>query len=308
MISMQKPDWALKYNYLWHSNPASRPNCRMFFDKCWVRPQVNAAWKVIKDTTQSSEKKDAARSIIDRFADDNANMMAGRTVQTFCDEAILTEIDTATALSQAQAAIVAYTPRVWDETDAPKHERRVDELGAVADHALNGLREALSGINNVHGEEEVWTTLPGCELPYFGKPDYSKRVELKTQWDRRHKSAKSGWVKNSLPRKPTYSHLMQIAGYFAGTNHPQTIVYANNSGYRVFTPENCPELHRDNLQMIVNQAARLCRVRETLLRSAHTNGGDIKDLLGLISPAFDHPFAWDMKPDVKRLALEFWDV
>jgi len=303
---MQKPDWATNYNYLWHSNPQSQPTCKTFFNKCYIRPQVNAAWKVVKDSSQSIEASQSAWKTINKFKDDNANMLAGRTVQTFCDDVLLNDSTAADALVAAQATLSVYKPRQWDDSDRSKYERRVDELELVADSALNGLREALRGVNAIEGEREVWTEIPRCELPFFGKPDYIGRVELKTKWDRPARS-KSGWAQNSLPTKPTYPHLTQVAGYWAGTGLPQTLVYANKADFRIFTPENCEELQPDNLKRVWGAAARDCRIREGLLQAAHALGGDIRDLMRLVPPQFAHPFAWDVAPEVKAIALELWD-
>ena len=306
MDVMQKPDWATNYNYLWHSNPQSQPTCKTFFNKCFVRPQVNAAWKTIKNEDAGLDAKQGAWDVVHRFQDDNANMCAGRTVQMFCDLVLLTEIDISEAVSAGVDALHTYKPRSWDDRDADKHARRIDEFELVAHTALDGLREALRGVNRIEGEKEVWTEIARCELPFFGKPDYIGRVELKTMWDRPGNS-KTGWVQNSLPTKPTYPHLTQVAGYFHGTGLPQTIVYANKSDYRVFTADNCEQLQPDNLKRVWGAAARDCRIREGLLRAAHQMGGDIRDLLSLVPPQFSHPFAWDVNPEVKAIALELWD-
>ena len=42
------PKWASNKNYLWHSNPESRPICRTLFDKCVIRPKVNIAYEILK--------------------------------------------------------------------------------------------------------------------------------------------------------------------------------------------------------------------------------------------------------------------
>ena len=299
------PDWSTHYAYKWHSNPKSRSTCRTLFDKCYVRPALERAWKVMKDGSASVESKSDARLTIDLHKDDNAQMCAGRTVQQFCDAILLEEADPTLAAQTAQETMRAYKPRDWDETDQIKAEHRCDEIADVCENAITGLREALTGINNLYGEKQVFTNLPGCELEYFGIPDYSERVELKTKWDRASKTAKSGWSANSLPKKPDLAHLYQVAGYWHGTKNLPTLVYANRLGYRVFTPENCEELTPEHLNSILELCAQDCRIREKILRAAHRMGGHIEDLLQLVEPQFGH-WSWDVKPQIKALAKEIW--
>ena len=51
MSFIQYPDYAERHNYFHHSNP-SMPDSITFFNKCWVRPQVNKAWKIVKKEIQ----------------------------------------------------------------------------------------------------------------------------------------------------------------------------------------------------------------------------------------------------------------
>lgn len=302
---LKAPDWSTHYAYKWHSNPRSRTTCRVFFDKCFVRPALSRAWDVMKDGSASLTAKGEAKLTIELHSDDNAQMCAGRTVQTFCDEILLEDKDPSVALAEAVETMQSYKPRTWDESDAYKAEHRAAEITAVADNAITGLREALTGVNDLYGEKEVFTTLKGCELKYFGKPDYIGRVELKTKWDRVSKVAKSGWSANSLPREPDLSHLFQVAGYWHGTGQLPTLVYANRLGYRVFNSENCEKLTPEHLNEILQLCAQDCRIREKILRAAHRMGGHIEDLLQLVEPQFGH-WSWDVKPQVKEIAKEIW--
>jgi len=303
---IEVPDWSTHYAYKWHSNPRSRTTCRTFFDKCVARPALDRAFKVMKDGGASLEAKHTAKQDIDLYTfDDNAQMAAGRTVQTFCDDILLEDKDPSVALAEAVDAMQSYKPRTWDESDAVKAEHRAAEITAVADAAITGLREALTGVNDIYGEKEVFSNLEGCQLKYFGIPDYIGRVELKTKWDRASKTAKSGWSANSLPREPDLGHLFQVAGYWHGTGQLPTLVYANRLGYRIFNSDNCEKLTPENLKEILQLCAQDCRIREKILRAAHRMGGTIEDLLQLVEPQFGH-WSWDVKPQVKEIAKEIW--
>lgn len=301
-----KPDWATKFNYIWHSNPSSRPTSRVYFDKAWVRKRRESAWRTIK-TSQDSLDVQQAREIIDTYKDDNANMACGRTVQDFTDAVLLDDQSPADALSAAKAKLLKYKPRTWDDgTDTEKHIHYLDQFDIVSGNALEGLREALSGVNDITGETEVFSQLNGLQLPYFTKPDYVQRVELKTQWDRRNRAAKSGWSANSLPKEPTHSHLMQVAGVYSGTHLLPTLVYANRLGFRVFTPDNCEKLSEEFMRYKIKEIVNACRVRERHLRAAYANGGEPHHLCQMTEPDFSH-FTWDVTPEAKQIARDLWE-
>ena len=85
------PTWAASKNYLWHSNPESRPLCRTYFDKCYVRVKISLAWRIIKGEVEGD--KDWAWHIINLYDNDSAKMMSGRTVQTQSEDVLLGEGD-----------------------------------------------------------------------------------------------------------------------------------------------------------------------------------------------------------------------
>jgi len=297
------PTWASSKHYLWHSNPESRPLCRTYYDKCITRPKVNLAWKIIKG--EVSGDKDLAFRTVNLYDNDNAKMMAGRTAQTLAEEVLLGEGDIEDVISRGSTAFSDYKPRSWDNG---KDERQLEicrnEYGEVLRAVIEGVRDAAAqmGVNRLEGEHEMFTKIPGLALPYNGRPDFSKQIELKTKWSNFDQRAKSGKRTASLPTQPTWGHLCQVAGYAHGTGRPQCIVYANSNGYRVFTAENCDLLTPEGMANVLNHVAAKCRIRERQLQAA----SNVEELIGLVEPDFGHMWGWDVHPDVLSEAKRLW--
>ena len=294
--------WAASKHYHHHSNPASRPVCRTLFEKCVIRPKVNSAWMVIKGDTVGD--KQAAGATIDLYKDDNANMLAGRVVQDCANLVLIDDHSLDAAIRQGMSRLDEYEPRTWDDG---KDERKLavnrGEFTDVLTNAVTGVREAhaIYGLNRIEGESEIFANLPGLELPYSGFPDFSRRVELKTKWSTAA-DTKSGKRSASLPTKPTWPHICQVAGYWFGTGLMQTIVYANAKDYRVFNEHNCEQLSQEALQSAVNHIVAKCAIRENLLKSTNS----VDEMLRLIEPDFGHMWAWDMRPAVLDEAKKLW--
>ena len=294
--------WAASKHYHHHSNPASRPVCRTLFEKCIIRPKVNSAWMVIKGDTVGD--KQAAGATIDLYRDDNANMLAGRVVQDCANLVLIDDHSLDAAIRQGMSRLDEYQPRTWDDG---KDERKLavnrGEFADVLTNAVTGVKEAhaIYGLNRIEGESEIFANLPGLELPYSGFPDFSRRVELKTKWSTAA-DTKSGKRSASLPNKPTWPHICQVAGYWFGTGLMQTIVYANAKDYRVFNEQNCEQLSQDAQQAAVNHIVAKCAIRENLLKSTNS----VDEMLRLIEPDFGHMWAWDMRPAVLDEAKKLW--
>ena len=113
------PTWATEKHYFHHSNPESRPICKVFYDKCVIRPLVNRCWQILKDEIVGD--KDYARQLIEIYKDDNANMMAGRVVQDIANKHLVDDMTFDEALRHGMAAMDEYQPRDWDHgKDADK--------------------------------------------------------------------------------------------------------------------------------------------------------------------------------------------
>jgi hypothetical protein len=207
-------------------------------------------------------------------------------------------------LRHGMSLLDQYKPRTWEDG---KDERKLavnrDEFADVLRNAIDGVEEAhrLAGLNRIEGESEIYVNLNGLELPYSGFPDYSKRIELKTKWSSAT-NTKSGKRSAPLPSKPDWNHVMQVAGYWAGTGLMQTIVYARANDYVVFNSDNCETLSQAGLQSALNYITAKCAIRENLLKSTES----VEAMLRLIEPDFKHMWAWDYSPAVLNEAKKVW--
>jgi hypothetical protein len=295
--------WAADKHYFHHSNPASRPICRTLFEKCVIRPKVSQAWAVVKGDQVGDVQ--AAKATINLYKDDNANMLAGRVVQDCANLHLIDGHTIEAVIRQGMSRLDEYQPRTWDDG---KDERKLAvnraEFADVLTNAIEGVKEAHAhyGLNRIEGESEIFTNLSGLELPYSGFPDFSRRIELKTKWSSAAANTKSGKRAASLPTQPDWSHVCQVAGYWAGTGLMQTIVYANAKDYRVFNADNSDRLTNDGLQAALNHITAKCAIRENILKSADS----VEQMLRLIEPDFGHMWAWDMRPEVLTEAKKLW--
>jgi len=82
------PKWATSKNYIWHSNPESRPLCRTYFDKCVTRPKLDLAWSILKGDKQGD--RELAQNQVKLYSNDAAKAAAGRIVQKLCDDYLVT--------------------------------------------------------------------------------------------------------------------------------------------------------------------------------------------------------------------------
>ena len=81
-------------------------------------------------------------------------------------------------------------------------------------------------------------------------------------------------------RHVRHEERLSVAGFWALNGHrPPFLVYANATDYRVFTPENAPELRDDFLHDVMNDIILQCKTTENILRAASTKD----ELLGLVA-------------------------
>lgn len=297
------PTWAANKHYYWHSNPESRPVCQVYFDKCYIRPKKDHAWDIIKSKDKSAAA--LAYDTINLYNDDNSNMMAGRSVQEMCNKLLLENESEQSAISFGSDFFENYHPRDWDNgRDIDKHQINIAEFVDVFKSATNGIKEAANQlrINRLEGEENLMFKMPGLNLPYNGIPDFNGSIELKTKWSSISSKAKSGKTTASLPSKPLYSHVCQVAGYWFEKKRPQAIVYANKNDFRIFTDQNCELLTEEALNGVIRYMTGQLQIRENQMKAAK----DVESLLRLVSPQFNHMWAWDYKSEVLREAKQIW--
>ena len=308
------PDWASRHNVRTHSNPRSKDRAKNLFEKTHIRPIVGAAFDVLRDTGASDADKLRAKDVLYRLHDrrSSANMEAGKATQTITDLHLVMD-ETGETLTLADATLAgveqlhSYNPK--DEDDAARKDKYLEELPLVAEHAIKGLQEAMASENRILGEKQLLGLMPGLAVPYDTRPDYANRGDLKTKWSKRVKT-KKGWSFHSsgLPSSLTgmfdMNNVYQSAGFWALNGHrPPFLVYANATDYRVFTPENAPELRDDFLQDVVNDIILQCKTTENILRAASTKD----ELFSLVSPDW-RAIYWDEPETYLAEARKIWSV
>ena len=238
-------------------------------------------------------------------------MEGGKAAQTICDlNLVMDERGETLTLADATLAGVeqlhSYKPK--DADDAERKEKYLEELPLVAEHAIKGLQEAMASDNRILGEMQLLGALPGTALPHDTRPDYANRGDLKTKWSKRNAKSKSGWSAAGLPSSLTgmfdMNNVYQVAGFWALNGHrPPFLLYANATDYRLFTPENAPELRDDFLQDVVNDIILQHKTTENILRAASTKD----ELFGLVSPDWQAIY-WQEPETYLAEARKIWSV
>ena len=302
--------WASRHDYFHHSNYRVQTKAQIFFEKCYARPLVNDAWKVINSNDATpAQKSDCWKyiKILDRKhnGDDNAAMMAGRVVQAICDMVLIDNMDISQATAAGIEQAMAYEPNTWLKNDKENKDLQVDHIPDIAKNAIIGLKEAMHKANRYVGEQELFGVIPGTKLPYSTLPDYDVRGDLKVK-TYTIADTKSGTRRPSLPNKLSgnvwlENNLSQVAGFWALNNQkPPFLLYASKDDYRLLTAENCDCLHEDNLRLYVSDTvAKNMAIELKLQRSEST-----KDLLADEFPNF---YEWGRKPpEYLQHAEELW--
>ena len=321
-MGIRNTKFADRFNYKWHSNP-STPDAWAFFDKGFIRVQRDKAWSILRGDVDGDEiwarqflkdnayYKDSQGST--QYTD-NPNMVSGRAVQAYTDMLLCDDATPGEAYAEAINVLQGFQGGHWRDAEKDKlvienrerlyfdaegkrsKEPVQSEFQLVCENASEGIREAMQGANRIVGEIDLFGSLPHCELPYFGKPDYGEgRVELKTQWDvNAHTDNPRA---NSLPKQIKAPHMTQLAGYWHLSKIIPRIVYANRLGYVVLEPTE------DELRFALNDIIRACKRREKLMKVAD----DLPDLLSLTDPHFADGFVWrDIHPDILRKAKQLF--
>ena len=235
--------WASRHDYFHHSNYRVQTKTQIFFEKCYARPLVKDAWKVIHSNDATpAQKADCWKyvKILDRKhnGDDNAAMMAGRVVQAICDMVLLDNMDISQATAAGIETAMAYEPNTWLKYDADNKDVQIDHIPYIAKNAIIGLKEAMHKVNRYIGEQELFGVIPGNKLPYSTLPDYDVRGDLKVKTYTIAPHTKTGTKRASLPTKLRgnewlENNLSQVAGFWALNNHkPPFLLYASKDDYR----------------------------------------------------------------------------
>ena len=143
-----------------------------------------------------------------------------------------------------------------------------------------------------------------------------KIVELKTKYSRLGKVKKDGtrsFLVSSPPATPSFNHVVQCAVYAAHWNFkvPVYLLYATANGHEIFDSTNCKHLTVEgmikNLQIMFRTFLR----REKLLAQFQDFNRNeiIENVVDLVDPNFDHPYAWNGLPDeLLKQAKELWKL
>lgn len=322
-MSFATPHWAGRHHYFHHSNPKSGDRAKKLFEKVHVRPAVDNAKKVLADLEAHSVDVEAAQLTLDIFRNNNrvgAAASAGRAVQDGCDLVLIPEDDYKQTLSLQEAQFIAKENLKLHEVqnhskeaeadDKERLEQYLEEIDNVVENAVIGLREAMARDNKIIGEERLFDPMSGNQLPHLTKPDYGRRGDLKTKWSTPATNSKGErtWRKGSLPSSLlndfAIANLFQVAGFWA-LNGGQTpfLVYANKTDYKVYTPDNTPELKPSTLKDIVKEIQAHHKVTENILKAAETK----EDLFGLVTPDFTKIY-WRNSPEYLREAKKLWGM
>ena len=322
------PDYALRFNYYHHSNFNYSPPSQKIFEKTVLRPMQNKLMAVIKDESVSMEEKEAARqrfTLLDTGLAMPPKVTAGVAVQTATDSVLGIDdkepIKLEEAICTAQSEGLFFQPRTFFGKKCAEEDELLVEnyktiIGKVIEHAVLGLQEAMARENRFIGETIYEGRFPGNELPYQTRPDYARRGDLKTQWPTLKKEKIdpekpdkprefTNKTLSSLPKSLTdkyfKGHLRQVAGFWKlNGGLPPFLVYANQTNYKVFTPEDTPELRDDYLEGVIEEMARENRAVEEILKAAK----DQEHLFKMLMPEWSRDLSWGYHPEVMRIARE----
>ena len=329
------PDWASRHKYLHHSNPRSGDRSKKLFEKVHIRPSIEWARYVLKDETRADDHSLAGKILYNfTVGRSSAAMEAGRAVQDACDLHLLPDPEYGQTLSLSEATEVAlktlqeYKPKDYSQAalddDRARKEKYLEEMPGVIEHAVLGLREAMRSDNRMIGEIDLIDKLPGNALPHFTKPDYGRRGDLKTKWSRPtkrqadktkpfHPTKNQVWTDVKPPKtlgkdNPfsfDMNNVYQACGFWAlNGRQPPFIVYASSTDYKVFTPNNAPELKDDFLEEVLQDIIKQHSVTENILRSCHNK----YELFDFLDPPDFSKLHWKEPPGYIAEARKMWGL
>ena len=153
-------------------------------------------------------------------------------------------------------------------SDEMEVELYKEEIPLVINHALEGLKQAMSRENRYVGEIHP----PGQAARMQTAAQHSAGLcttrRSKTKWSSvKRKSYLPKDLSGPFEQKAVY----QVAGFWAlNGQQPPFLVYANYKEFKIFDQDNSPELSDENLARIVKEIARHHQVTEQLLKKQTT--------------------------------------
>ena len=290
---------------------------------------------MLKDENRKDDHNTAAEILLNFNTNrGSAAMEAGRAVQDATDLHLVPEKDTGQTLSLPEAIHVAidrlkkYKPKDYSQTvledDRARKEKYIEELPAVIEHAVMGLREAMFKDNRILGEIDLIDTLPGNALPHFTKPDYGRRGDLKTKWSQParkqadktkpfHPITNQAWTNKKCPTSLGMNNpfsfdminVYQAAGFWAlNGRQPPFIVYASAHDFIVYNASNAPELKESFLEEVLQDIIKQHKVTENILRCSNNTN----ELLDLLDPPDFSQVHWKEPPGYINEARKMWGL
>lgn len=186
-----------------------------------------------------------------------------------------------------------------------KLEKFSEVLPDLIGQGIDLLAEKFGGAED---ERRIELILDGIDVPIVGYIDLCTAdafCEIKTKAPRMgavKKDGTRGWTKGSLPSKPEFYHLSQVAIYWKATGLTPHIAYVAAHDAVLFSPDNCDELSHEYLEYCLEDIRGKAMRRQNLLKLST----DPKVLAGLVDPDFNHPFYWD--EETIREARELWQI
>jgi hypothetical protein len=185
-----------------------------------------------------------------------------------------------------------------------------EHFGEVKKRTPKAIRRAVNCIKefgvekqkDLTSEQQVEWQYPGIDITSIGFTDIqssSHVYEFKTIWFRKKGRSKKTnelqYASNSLPKKPSYDHLLQTSFYAKATGKEPVIIYVTGNpikdgeGYIIFTKENCDDLTKDGLEKYIEDVRQTQQVRQNLFKICKSK----KDLTKLVQLNFNNSFYWN---------------
>ncbi len=128
-------------------------------------------------------------------------------------------------------------------------------------------------------------------------------AELKVKTSVVSATAKSGRRAGALPSKPDAKHAQQVAYYADVLGCQASLIYASETGYRLFDETNCQELTPEGIQRDVRELCARAWSRENVMRRAP----DYRTLMQMHGPDWSD-WGWRMDPSHLAEAREIWGL
>jgi hypothetical protein len=197
-----------------------------------------------------------------------------------------------------------------DEKDKIKFEHIIKNMGAISSNHLKNIatlpkQKWEDEKEFTHWDDRIKTyflcyvdligkAVDEAMTSYFGdiKNVFGTLVKTKNGYS---------YTKKKCPKVPFHSDCLQIALYSKVLpTHTPFLTYASDCDHIIFTPDNCEELQKNNLEKYYNELVLYQRCWETKLELAN---GDIKTLAKLCKPDFSeirkNGFWWKgISPDI----------